>query len=103
MTVINEMIAVGKVVLTKLCRILCLWSNSFNPGKKRPIVSRLRNAATGSKTTHQRKVSSSMISVIDQALVIRVRRERYVFVQTTSAGAGAAFTISVIGSGEMIA
>lgn len=54
-------------------------------------------------TNHQTTVRSVTIAVMVQALVIRCDRERYVFLQTTSLGAGAVFAINCLGSGSRIA
>jgi len=67
------------------------------------MFSRLNSPASGTKSKDQKIVRNAITRVIDQALVIRLDRGRYVFGQTTSDGAGAGLARSVIGSGSMVA
>ena len=69
----------------------------------RPSVFRLISTAIGKRIDSQRTEKNRMATVIVQALNIRFFRVRYVFRQTTSAGAGAGLAINRMGSGSRIA
>ena len=80
-----------------------LLSASASCGRTSPIDSKLNRPARREKTGIHKMVKSPIMTVIDQALNMRLERDRYVFRQMRSDGAGESEARRTIGLGSMIA
>jgi hypothetical protein len=94
---------VGRKLVTRDLKISCLSSRSPKGFETFRIVSGLRSTAIGAKKSNQTTESIAMTKVTSHALETLFLRERYVFRQTTSIGAGAALAFSCMGTGSRMA